>query len=72
MSDVGKIDPTEGFIGGTRAGELDADKSARLSRSIDDTGAQVFVTTTQATALPPVGDACVIRRTTRRDRVGFE
>ena len=42
------------------AGELDPDKGARLLRAVDDTGAQVFMTTTHATTLPPIGAARIV------------
>lgn len=42
------------------AGELDPEKGARLFRAVDDTGAQVFVTTTHQAVLPPLGDAKVL------------
>jgi DNA replication and repair protein RecF len=38
------------------AGELDPEKAARLFRAVDETGAQVFVTTTHESALPAVGE----------------
>lgn len=38
------------------AGELDPEKAARLFRAVDETGAQVFVTTTHEGALPAVGE----------------
>ncbi|HEY4223880.1 MAG TPA: DNA replication and repair protein RecF, partial [Myxococcota bacterium] len=41
------------------AGELDPDKAVRLFRAVDETGAQVLVTTTHAGALPAFGDARV-------------
>ncbi len=42
------------------AGELDPEKAARLLRAVDDTGAQVFVTTTHEGALPSFGDGVVV------------
>jgi DNA replication and repair protein RecF len=42
------------------AGELDPEKGARLFRAVDDTDAQVFVTTTHQAVLPPLGDAKVL------------
>lgn len=39
------------------AGELDPEKGARLFRAVDDTGAQVFVTTTHEAVLPQLGAA---------------
>jgi DNA replication and repair protein RecF len=38
------------------AGELDPEKAARLFRAVDETGAQVFVTTTHEATLPALGD----------------
>jgi DNA replication and repair protein RecF len=42
------------------AGELDKHRAARLLQSIDEHGAQVFVTTTGTDTLPPLGDCAVI------------
>jgi DNA replication and repair protein RecF len=41
------------------AGELDKARAARLLQSIDEHGAQAFVTTTDTTTLPPLGEAAV-------------
>lgn len=38
------------------AGELDPQRASRLFRAVDDTGAQVFVTTTHDGSLPSAGD----------------
>lgn len=38
------------------AGELDAEKAARLFRAVDETAAQVFVTTTHDATLPHAGE----------------
>lgn len=41
------------------AGELDKTRAARLLQSIDEHKAQAFVTTTDTTTLPPLGDSAV-------------
>jgi DNA replication and repair protein RecF len=41
------------------AGELDRDRATRLLQSIDEHGAQVFVTTTALDTLPSLGDCAV-------------
>ncbi len=41
------------------AGELDKTRAGRLLASIDEHGAQAFVTTTDTTTLPPLGDSAV-------------
>lgn len=43
------------------AGELDAQRAARLLASIDEHGVQCFVTTTDVSTLPPLGDSSVFR-----------
>ena len=43
------------------AGELDPDKASRLLRAVDECAAQTFVTVTHTGALPPLGDARVLR-----------
>jgi DNA replication and repair protein RecF len=42
------------------AGELDKTRASRLLRAIDEHGAQAFVTTTDTTTLPPLGDSAVV------------
>jgi DNA replication and repair protein RecF len=42
------------------AGELDRHRATRLLASIDEHGAQVFVTTTGTDTLPPLGDCAVV------------
>ena len=41
------------------AGELDKTRAARLLQSIDEHKAQAFVTTTDTTTLPPLGESAV-------------
>ncbi len=43
------------------AGELDASRAQRLLNSIDEHGVQCFVTTTDVSTLPPLGDCRVFR-----------
>lgn len=43
------------------AGELDPERAARLFQAADETGAQTFVTTTHAEALPGLRDATRVR-----------
>ncbi len=52
------------------AGELDRARAARLFAAVDETGAQTFVTTTHASALPAIGHAVVVR--VRGGRVAVE
>jgi DNA replication and repair protein RecF len=42
------------------AGELDKQRAARLLTSIDEHGAQAFVTTTDTQTLPPLGESLVV------------
>ncbi|HEY1101187.1 MAG TPA: hypothetical protein VGF99_19765, partial [Myxococcota bacterium] len=43
------------------AGELDASRAQRLLSSLDEHGVQCFVTTTDVSTLPPLGDSRVFR-----------